>query len=144
MTPFAPAVLATIDPQDQATTDKTSDWASVAKYPYVMMIALIGNTTGTQDFKLQQATDGSGTGAKDITGAAITQLGAGDDNKQAIILMNCKDNLDIENGFTFVGIVNNVTGGTANLLAAVLLGLNGRYEPVDAHDLSSVAEIVVL
>ena len=137
------ALLATIDPLDGATGASTSDWASVAKFAKLSGLISVGVISGTVDAKLQQATDASGTAAKDITGAAITQLSATDDAKQAWINMEVDaNNLDVAGGFTFVAIVVTITGGIASFITAHLLGANARYAPVAGHDLASVAEIV--
>jgi hypothetical protein len=84
--------------------------------------------SATVDAKLQQATDSSGTGVKDITGKAITQiLKASGDNKVAMINVRDTD-LDVNNGFTYVRLT--VTVGTAtSLIAACLSGFLPRYEP---------------
>jgi hypothetical protein len=137
------AVLATVDPQDAATSAVTSDWVDVAKYPKISGLVAAGAITGTIDFKLQQATDTSGTSAKDITGASITQLSATDDNKQAWVNLEVDaGNLDLANGFHFMACIVTPTGGTTNLAFAALLGAQARYKPVAGHDLASVAEIV--
>ncbi len=67
----------------------------------VIQTGVLGSSA-TVDAKVQQVQDSSGTGAKDITGRAITQIvKATGDNKQALI--NVKpDDLDTANGFGFV------------------------------------------
>jgi len=138
------AVIATIDPASQGVGASTSDWANAKYFQKVMAILQVGTlgTAATVDFKLQQATDASGTGAKDITGAAITQLtkAGTDDNKQAIINLN-PESLDVANGFTFVAMVSTV-GAAASLTSAVLHGLEPAYGPASDNDLASVDEIV--
>ena len=88
---------------------------------------------------MRQATDSSGTSAKDITGKAITQLvKATNDNDQAMI--NCRaDELDVANGFTHVAL--SVTVGTAaSIYAAQVLGFYARYQPAD--HVASVQEVI--
>lgn len=137
------AVAAVIDPDANGTGALTSDWVSMADFESVMAIVLAGTlgTSATLDAKLQQATDSSGTGAKDISGKAITQLvKASNDDDQAII--NCRaEDLDLDNNFTHVALV--MTTGTATSdSAGIVLGFNPRRMPVDGEDLASVVEIV--
>jgi len=96
--------------------------------------------TSTVDAKLEQATDGSGTGAKDISGKSITQLTAAgsDDDKQVII--NCRDDeLDVANSFTHVRL-SITTATAASDSAGLILGHDSRYSP--ETDLASVDEVV--
>jgi len=134
------AIIATIDAVDGATSAVTSDWADTAKYPFVASYITIGAVGGVLNAKMQQATDSSGTAAKDIAGAAITAIGASDDNTQYIINVKTEE-LDDEGGFQFVAcVITPVTG--ANLISCTILGSMPRYAPVLDHDLSTVAEII--
>lgn len=138
------AVAGVIDPDANAAGALTSDWLDMTKFGQAMAIIMAGTlgSSATLDAKLQQATDSSGTSAKDITGKAITQLtqAGTDSDKQAII--NClAEELDVDNGFTHVAIV--MTTGTATSdSGAILLGLEPRYGPASDDDLASVDEIV--
>lgn len=95
----------------------------------------------TVDAKLQQATDSGGTGAKDVTGKAITQLlAAGGNNRQAIIEARDTD-LDVNNGFAYVRL--SITVGTAaSLIQALLLGTNPIFVPASAFKQAGVAQMV--
>jgi hypothetical protein len=96
------------------------------------------------DAKLEQATDSSGTGAKDITGGAITQLtqAGGDSDKQVIIDVNGKS-LDANNDFTHVRLT--LTGAVGNVdLGALLLGQIVAYGQASDYNNASVAENVVV
>lgn len=132
-----------IDPDAYTAATYTTGWVAMSTYEQVQGIVLAGTlgTSATIDAKLEQATDGSGTGAKDVTGKSITQLtqaGTDQSDKQAII--NCRsDELDVDNDFTHVRL--SVTVGTATSdMAALLLGHNARYQP--ATDATSVDEVV--
>lgn len=88
-------------------------WISVANHHGLLAIVQTGvlGTGATVDAKLQQAQDASGTGSKDITGKAITQIvKATGDNKQALINVKPED-LDTVSGFGFVRL--SVTVGVA-------------------------------
>lgn len=137
------AILATIDPASTAASTVLTAWVSLAEWHSIAAILQTGalGASATVDAKLRQATDASGTSAKDITGKAITQLvKASNDNDQVIIQCTGED-LDVNNGFTHVAL--SVTVGTAaSLIAAVVLGCNPRYAPASDYDDSDVVEIV--
>lgn len=138
------AVAAVIDPDANAAGALTSDWVDMTQFESVMAIVLAGTlgTSATIDAKLQQATDSSGTGAKDITGKAITQLteAGTDSDKQAII--NCySDELDVANGFTHVALVLTTATATSDS-GGLVLGFDPKYGPANNYDLASVDEIV--
>lgn len=138
------AVLGTIDPDAYTAATYTSDYANCGLFNKLMAIIEVGTlgASATIDAKLRQAQDSSGTGVKDITGKAITQLtqAGTDDDKQAIINLDASE-LDVENGFEYVQI--SLTVGTATSdCGAMLLGLEPRYGPANDNDLASVDEIV--
>lgn len=138
------ALVATIDPDAYTAAAYTSDWAAVADFPEMMATISAGTlgTSATLDAKLQQATDSSGTGAKDITGKAITQLtqAGTDSDKQAVINVN-QDELDVANDFTHVAIVMTIGTATSDA-GAILQGFRPTYAPASDNDLASVDEIV--
>ena len=135
-------VMDVIDPEATPASTVTSVWLDAQQYNNWMSIVMAGTlgSSATLDAKLEQATDSSGTGAKDITGKAITQLtdAGSDSDKQAIINLR-PDELDTANSFTHFRL--SITVGTATSDAgAVVLGLDARYEP--ETDDTSVDEIV--
>lgn len=135
-------LVATIDPDAYTANNYTSDYVHMGSFESVQACLLVGTieSSGTVDMKLVQATDSSGTGSKDITGKAITQLtqAGSDSDKQAIINVR-SDELDVANGFDYVAAT--LTIGTANCDAGVvLLGHDARYAP--GTDLSTADEIV--
>lgn len=141
--PSDQAVLAgIIDPDAYGASTVTSGWVSMVTFGAIQAIVMAGTlgSSATLDAKLEQASDGSGTGAKDITGKAITQLtqAGTDSDKQAII--NCRaDELDVDNGFTHVRL--SMTVGTATSDAGgLVLGHFARYAP--AADIAAVDEVV--
>lgn len=137
------AVLATIDPVSQAAGTVSTGW--VDQSVFFNLVALIQTgvlgASATVDAKLQQATDSSGTGAKDVTGKAITQIvKATGDNKQALINLKEAD-LDTEGGFRYVRL--SITVGTAaSQVGAALLGGVGRFQPANSYNQAAVAQIV--
>ena len=137
------SVLATIDPASQAVGTVTTGWISAGNHHTLLALVQSGvlGTGATLDAKLQQATDASGTGAKDVTGKAITQIvKATGDNKQALINLR-PDDLDVTNGYAYVRLSLTVAVA-ASLPAAQLLGFNPRFAPGDASNQAAVAQVV--
>ena len=137
------ALLATIDPVSSSGANN-SGWVDMKNWHAMLAVIGVGamTATGTVDAKLQQASDSSGTGAKDITGKAITQLlAAGGNNRQAMINVRATD-LDTLNGFEFVRLV--ITAATAaSLLRGDLYGHYPRFEPADSgYNQAGVAQVV--
>ena len=135
-------VIGRIAPISQGAGTVTTGWFSMADFATALATLQVGvlGASATVDAKLQQATDSSGTGAKDITAKAITQLtkAGSDDNKEVQINLRSEE-LDVANGFDYARL--SVTVGTAaSLVSAVVLGFDARYAP--AADLSSVDEII--
>ena len=133
-------VAGAIDPDAYTAATYTTGWISMATYNRIMAIVMAGTlgSSATLDAKLEKATDGSGTGAADITSKAITQLtqAGTDSDKQAII--NCRAD---ELGGAFTHVRLSMTVGTATSDAgAIVLGALARFEP--ATDATSVDQIV--
>lgn len=137
------AIVGTVDPDANGVGAVSSDWVDMAAFESIMAIVMSGTlgTSATLDAKLEQATDSSGTGAKDISGKAITQLvKASNDDDQAII--NCRaEDLDLANDFTHARLTMTVGTATSDA-AGIVLGFNAKRMPVDGEDLASVVEIV--
>ncbi|MPZ41303.1 MAG: hypothetical protein GEU95_25305 [Rhizobiales bacterium] len=139
----AAALVGVVGPANHADGAVNSNWVEMSKFESIRATVFAGvlGVAATLDAKLEQATNASGAGAKDVTGKAITQLvKATDDNKQAEI--NCRaEELDVNGGFGFVRLVLTV-GTAASHAAAAIYGHNPRYAPASNYDLASVAEIV--
>jgi len=138
------AVVGVIDPDAYAAAAYSTGWIAMADWWRIMAVIMVGDMVATAlcDAKLQQATDAGGTGVKDVTGKAITQLtqAGTDDNKQAII--NCDhEDLDIEGGFDFARLTVTLTTAGADMGAAVF-GFPARYGPSSDSDVATVDEII--
>lgn len=135
-------VAGVIDPDAYAAGPYSTGWISMVTYRALLAIIQVGTITadGTVDAKLEQATDATGTGAKDIPGKSITQLTeAGTDSDKQAVIEVWDDELDINNGFTHVRLTVTVAVAPSDM-SAIVLGLGARYQP--AADLASVDEIV--
>lgn len=98
----------------------------------------VGTAGTTVDAKIEQATDGSGTGAKDVTSAAITQING--DGESAVIQFKA-DALDTANDFTHVRLSITTVGATA-VAGGRLIAVNARYSPL--ADAAKVDEVVTV
>lgn len=140
------AIVGAIDPDAYTAATYETGWIDMSNFQTVMAVVMAGalGTSATLDAKLEQASDGSGTGAKDITGAAITQLtqAGSDSDKQAVIECWAED-LDLANGFTHVRLSMTVATATSDC-GAVVLGMNPRYGPASDYDAATVDEIVTV
>lgn len=137
------SILGTIDPVSQAAGSVTTGWLSAAQHERFMALVQTGvlGAAATVDAKLQQATDSSGTGAKDVTGKAITQIvKATGDNKQALINLRAEE-LDMANGFTYFRL--SITVGTAaSLVGASVMGGVPKNMPASALNQAGVVQNV--
>lgn len=121
-----------LDPQDNTGNGAATVPASyidVSDYERFAFVIELGNNDGTLDAQVVQASAADGTGSKNVTGAAITQLGATDDNKQVMIEVETRK-LDINNDFHFVAITLTEAASTAQVVSAYFLGLNPGEAPV--------------
>jgi hypothetical protein len=138
------AIVGVIDPDAYAAGTVTTGWIDIQDYFTLLGVIFAGDlgSSATVDAKFQQATDSSGTGVKDVTGSAITQLtqAGTDDNKQALINLSSAD-LDYNNGFRYVRLSMTVATATSDA-GAVVIGLDPRYGAANAADASTVDEIV--
>lgn len=137
------SLLATIDPVSQVAGTVTTGWISGANHERFMALIQTGvlGVAATLDGKLQQATDSSGTGVKDITGKLITQIvKATGDNKQAIINLRSPE-MDMANGFSYFRLSLTV-GTAASLIGASVIGGVADNMPASALNQAGVVQIV--
>ena len=137
------AILATLDPVAQTAGTVVTTWVPIQNFHSVMALIQTGvlGASATLDAKLRQATDASGTSAKDITGKAITQIvKASGDNKQALIECRQTD-LDGNHGFAYVAL--SLTVGTAtSIVGAALIGGNPYLAPCSGSNQAGVVQVV--
>lgn len=137
------AILATLDPASVAAGTVLTAWVPVAGFNSIAALIQTGilGASATVDAKLRQATDASGTGAKDIANKALTQIvKASGDNVQAIV--ECRaDDLDTNNGYGYVALSVTV-GAAASILGAALIGGNARFMPASASNQAAVKQVI--
>ena len=134
-------ILAGLYPANKIPAAYNSAWASYASHQRGVYLVRVGvmAATATLDFKLQQATDSSGTGAKDISGKSITQLTqAGGDGSETCVVELRTAELDVDGGFDYVRGV--LTVGTANVYCELIpIKFVAAYPPVST---SALAEVI--
>ena len=92
-----------------------------------VMMASIGAGGGTATFKWRQATDSSGTSAKDVSGSpgsATKAISAA--NTSGIIDLDPQA-LDLANGFYFIAPRVDVAGGAGTLCGALAVACDPHY-----------------
>lgn len=116
------ALVGTIDPDAYTAGATSSGWISAAGSESFMATVMAGTlgTSATLDAKLEQATDSGGTGVKDISGKAITQLtqAGGDSDKQSVINLKVAE-MDAENSFTHFRLTMTVAVATSDAGAII-------------------------
>lgn len=84
----------------------------------------------TVDLQLLQATDAAGADAKAITGKSITQLTqAGGDAGSTVAIEVRAEELDVNNGFAFIGAELTVANANCDIGIVALAGCS-NYAPV--------------
>lgn len=138
------AVVGVIDPDVTVASTVTTAWVAARDFHEFLAIVFAGTlgSSATLDAKLEQASNSTGTGVKDITGKAITQLtqAGTDSDKQALINVKPEE-LDVANDFTHIRLSITVATATSDA-GGVLLGVSPRYAPAQNADAASVDEIV--
>lgn len=115
--------------QDVSTADVTGSWYSMQGFNRVLAEA-VTDALAVNDVvtvTLQQATDASGTGAKDL-GTAVSFTAT--DTVGAIVAAEAKSS-DLDSGFTHVAVKVGATptGATTVNVGAALIRGDGSYRP---------------
>lgn len=121
------ALLATVLPPTAAqTSEVNTSWISVANYRRIAIV-LLGNTVGTTlDVDIEVATDSSASNLATLK--SITQVTAADTLKACIEIHDEELNIaGVEHDYIRV----EITPSGNNYVAAVVLGLEPTYVPVD-------------
>lgn len=134
-------VVGIINPQSSSVA-LSSGWIDSSQYENFMATIIAGalGASATVDAKLSQATDSSGTGIKDVTGKAITQLTKVGTNDNSQVVINLRpEELDFVNGFQYFRLT--ITPAVAaSLVCGLVQGLDAHYDPPAA--IASVLQVV--
>ncbi len=112
-----------IDPDALTAAAHNGDWLSMENFEEATFVCMAGalGSSATLDFKIQEATDSSGTSVKDISGKAITQLTqAGGDGDQYVSVKVRATEMDQNNDFTHLRCVMTVGTATSDGAACSL------------------------
>lgn len=137
------AVVATVDPQTVANSEKVTDAVDMKLHDQVAFILLLGDMAAeTIDFRLESDSD-SGFATDKQTLKAATQLAAhatNNDNSQIVLWCRAQDLLANANHRYVRG--RAITGaGVGGPAAIVAVALDSRFQPASDDDLASVKEI---
>lgn len=131
--------------KSRAAGTYTTGWIAAKDFAHFLAmveVADTGLTAGTVNAKLTQASDSDGTGAKDITGKAITQIGGSSPSEDKVALITLRaDELDLANSFTHFRLSITVADAAVQIGGRVL-GVAPRYGDATDFDVSSVVEVV--
>lgn len=134
-----------IPPDAQSAGTAVTGWIDARKAERFLGVVMVGDmvSTSTVNAKIQQATDSSGTGAKDITGKAITALteAGSDGDKLALINLEAAE-LDVNNGFCFIQM-SITTAAAASEVAGLLISTGQKYGVGAAVNVAACDEVVV-
>jgi hypothetical protein len=137
------AVLAALHSSSQAAGTATTAWVSAANFHKVAALVDIGSAgaAGTVAVALLQAQDSSGTGSKavisSITGNAIGTSAPVAGGSQVVELGAKLDDLDSNNGFSYVALQVTVAVNAVQT-AALLLGTVPRLAPASNLNMAGV------
>lgn len=136
------ALVGNIDPDAYTANTYYTGYIALKNFRRFMAVVQAGElgSSATLDAKLIAYTDGSGGGAADISGAAITQLtqAGTDSDKQAIINLNT-DTL-AGTAYTHIRLAMTVATATSDCGAAVY-GFDPVHAPASDNDASTVDSI---
>lgn len=138
------AVVGVIDPDAYTANTYTTDYIPMKLFRRYMAILQVGTlgTGAVVNAKLIAYTDGSGGGAFDVPGAAITPLTqAGTDSDKVAVINFDPSKLAGTPEYTHfrLSVTNTVEAMDAS---AVVLGFDARYKPASDNDIAAVDEIV--
>ena len=139
-------------PVDMSTAANAGDWVGLGNYERVVAVLFAAAGTGGDDpaFKLQQATDASGTGAKDLEfttihekvgtltdvtawtrkrqAAAPSYVNAASAESQKLIAVEVQaDELDVDGGFTHIQLSVAEVGDNGQIGCGFYILLEPRY-----------------
>lgn len=125
-----------LETADIGGTNAATDWVPMADFERVYAKVIIGSWNATDDLdecRLEQATDASGTSAKDLT----TDASAGnydtanpvDADGDTVVLEAKAEDLDVANGFNHVRLYVAEGGNTGtDNVTGVLVRYGARYK----------------
>jgi hypothetical protein len=112
------AVRKALNPAAYAASASTGAWIAMRGYRRILFAVSLGATSDAVAVKVQKATDGTGTGATDITGKSASFTGT-DDNNVGIIEVR---DVDLGSGYSHVALVVTPAAASTYLSAVAIMG----------------------
>ena len=134
------AILGRINPQTVANTELFTDVVDLSRFHQAIGIALLGNMAAeTIDFKCYSC-DSDGSNATALKSATqLPSSATANDNAQVAISVRAEDLQAGSKRYIKFGLVTGgATGGPA---AAIVLGVDARFEMASADNLASVKQV---
>lgn len=144
------AAVTLVETADIGGTNATSAWVSMEEFSRVFAYVEIGTWNASDDLdecRLEQATDGSGTGAKDLTtdasGGDYDTANPVDADGNFVILEARAEDMDVANGFTFVRLYLGEGGNTGtDNVTAFLIRYGAKYKRAQQNGAAVTGEKV--
>lgn len=117
----------------------STEWVSMRDYHRAVAIISTGYLNATLDAAVWQATDLAGTSAKIVTGKAITQLAATDDEEISAIEVRTEE-LDVDGGFDCIRVQTSNGAAASNVYEVLLFGTTPRFAAVGTTEWDEVVD----
>lgn len=135
------AAVSLMETADIGGTNASTAWVPMAEFERIFAYVEIGTWNATDDLdtcKLEQATDASGTGAKDLTtsGAGLNYDTGNpvDADGDFVILEARAEDLDVDGGFTHVRLYVAETGNTGtDNVTGFLIRYGARFKHAERN-----------
>jgi hypothetical protein len=139
-----------IETADIGGTNAATDWVPMTDFDRIYAKVILGTWNATDDLdecRLEQATDSSGSGAKDLT----TDASAGnydtanpiDADGNTVVLEARASDMDAEGGFTHVRLYVAEGGNTGtDNVTGVLIRYHARYKRAQLEAAASTGAVV--
>ncbi len=141
-------IVGAIDPDANAAGSPATGWIDAKDFHNFLAIIQTGilGSAATLIAKLEQATDSSGTGVKDITGKTLVSIAEAsasppDTNDKQHVINLKQEELDVEGGFTHFRMLSTVAVATSDY-SGIVLGLNPRQGPATRNDAGTVVQVI--
>jgi len=130
-----------LETADIGGTNASTSWVPMAQYERIFAYVEIGTWNATDDLdecRLEQATDASGTGAKDLTtdasGGDYDTANPVDADGDFVILQAKASDMDVAGGFTHVRLYVAEGGNTGvDNVTAFLIRYGARYKHAEQN-----------
>ena len=113
-------------------------WIHMQNYHRAVAIMHVGNSAGTIDMAIYQATDEHGTGVKAVTSKSITQLSGTDDNAICAIELRTEE-LDVVGNFDWIR-VSCESSNVSTYYGVQVWGVVDRFAPAGNAALTEVVD----